>query len=78
MTTVYELTAQQIKEIATQFFFDWYNAPGTDTLQGFDAWWEVNNDKYGFPIRKEAEESGGIAGSTPPVRPSERKKEVII
>ncbi|MDR1981504.1 MAG: hypothetical protein LBQ39_07795 [Tannerellaceae bacterium] len=46
MKTVYKLTEDQIKELATKFFFHWYNAPGANTMQGFDGWWEENKEKY--------------------------------
>jgi hypothetical protein len=43
---MYKLTEQQIKELAIKFFYDWYNSPGANTEQGFDAWWEKNKEKY--------------------------------
>jgi hypothetical protein len=46
MEIVYQLTENQIKELATRFFYDWYNSPGNNTQQGFDSWWEVNKWKY--------------------------------
>lgn len=36
----------QAKEIATGFFRWWHNAPGTNTDQGFDAWWAANKDRF--------------------------------
>lgn len=33
-------TKRAIKKIATDFFYWWYNQPGTNTQQGFDEWWE--------------------------------------
>lgn len=41
-----ELTEEDIKEIVLAFFYYWYNAPGTNTDQGFDKWWEFNKHKY--------------------------------
>lgn len=29
-----------VKEIATEFFYWWYNQPGSNTKEGFDDWWE--------------------------------------
>ena len=29
-----------IKKVATDFFYWWYNKPGTNTQAGFDEWWE--------------------------------------
>lgn len=37
-----------IRDIATEFFRDWYNAPGSNTDQGFDAWWKTNRARFGF------------------------------
>lgn len=37
-----------IKAIATKFFYDWYNSPGTNTQQGFDEWWAKNAKEFGF------------------------------
>lgn len=46
MKIIYELTEKQIKELAIRFFYDWYNSPGSNTEQGFDAWWETNKANY--------------------------------
>ena len=35
-----------IKLIAVDFFRYWYNAPGTNTEQGFDEWWSDYGDNY--------------------------------
>lgn len=36
----HRLGADAVKEIATAFFYWWYNQPGCNTQQGFDEWWE--------------------------------------
>lgn len=46
MKIIYELTEEQIKDLATKFFYDWYNSPGSNTEQGFDAWWGTNKSNY--------------------------------
>jgi hypothetical protein len=46
MGIMYELTEEQIKELATKFFYDWHNPPGSNTEPGFDAWWEINKSSY--------------------------------
>lgn len=38
----------RIKDVATEFFYHWYNAPGNNTQQGFDDWWEINKQRFGF------------------------------
>ncbi len=30
------------KKMATDFFYWWYNQPGTNTQDGFDTWWKQN------------------------------------
>jgi len=35
-----------IKEIATEFYYYWHNAPGTNTQQGFDDWWKINRARF--------------------------------
>ena len=35
-----------LKSIATDFFREWYNAPGSNTDQGFDDWWKANRGNY--------------------------------
>lgn len=37
-----------IRDIATEFFRSWYNAPGSNTDQGFDDWWRLNKARFGF------------------------------
>lgn len=37
----------EVKDIATSFFYDWYNSPGSNTGQGFDDWWEKNKARFG-------------------------------
>lgn len=39
---------ESIRDIATEFFRTWYNAPGTNTDQGFDSWWKLNRARFGF------------------------------
>lgn len=39
---IYLLKESEIKELATKFFYDWYNSSGTNTEQGFDEWWNKN------------------------------------
>lgn len=43
------------KDIATEFFYHWYNAQGSNTVQGFDEWWELNRER--FVQRKYKEQS---------------------
>jgi len=35
-----------LKEVATEFYYFWHNAPGTNTQQGFDDWWEINRARF--------------------------------
>ena len=37
-----------VSNIATEFFRYWFNAPGSNTDQGFNDWWEINKSKFGF------------------------------
>lgn len=39
---------ETIRDIATEFFRSWYNAPGSNTDQGFDEWWKLNKVRFGF------------------------------
>lgn len=56
MDHLYVLNENQIKELATHFFYDWYNSPGSNTEQGFDAWWKLNKGKYQNPIQRAIDE----------------------
>jgi len=38
-------TDVQVRTIATEFFYWWYNAKGTNTEQAFDDWWKLNKQK---------------------------------
>jgi hypothetical protein len=31
---------ERAKLQCTEFFYWWHNKPGSNTLQGFDEWWE--------------------------------------
>lgn len=42
------ITEETIRDVATEFFYSWYNSPGTNTLQGFDDWWKLNAARFGF------------------------------
>lgn len=33
------------RELATDFFYWWYNQPGTNTVQGFEAWKKTEQGK---------------------------------
>lgn len=53
MTVVGELSCDArimnedlIKDIATEFYHSWHNSPGTNTSQGFDAWWNINKRRF--------------------------------
>ena len=35
------ITKPEAKKLATDFFFWWWNQPGTNTMSGFDDWWEL-------------------------------------
>ena len=39
---------ETIRDIATEFFRAWYNAPGSNTDQGFEDWWKLNKARFGF------------------------------
>lgn len=41
-------TASDVAKIATDFFYYWYNAKGTNTMQGFSDWWKENENVYKF------------------------------
>lgn len=41
-----KMSDKTIKELSTTFFRHWWNAPGNNTEQGFDAWWKKNKTKY--------------------------------
>lgn len=34
-----DIDKETAREIATKFFYWWYNQPGANTQQGFDKWW---------------------------------------
>ena len=40
---VYETLA---KDIATEFYYHWHNAPGANTADGFDDWWKLNKARF--------------------------------
>lgn len=40
------LNKSALKLIATQFYFWWAHQPGTNTYQGFDAWWEAEGERF--------------------------------
>jgi len=44
-----------IKQIATDFFFKWYNSPGQNTSEGFDKWWEKHKSDYPNTSNKDTE-----------------------
>lgn len=33
------------KDIAVKFYYWWHNQPGTNTEQGFEAWWKLKTDE---------------------------------
>lgn len=35
-----------IGRIAIDFFQHWFNAPGKDTQEGFNQWWDTNKTNY--------------------------------
>ncbi len=43
--TFEEKRLKYVKEFATQFFFYWYNQPGSNTLQGYDAFIQTEKGK---------------------------------
>lgn len=47
ITITSKVNGEKIKDIATEFFRHWYNYPGTNTDQGFDSWWEINEERFG-------------------------------
>lgn len=46
-----KLYQQHFKTIATSFFYWWYNAPGKNTSEGYDAWAE--NSEQGKELIQE-------------------------
>jgi hypothetical protein len=34
------------KHMSVRFFYDWYNAKGNNTEQGFDDWWEKSGKPH--------------------------------
>lgn len=37
-----------IKDIVTEFYYHWHNSGGTNTADGFDDWWKLNRERFGF------------------------------
>lgn len=38
-------TEEEVKSIATKFFYHWYNVGGTNTEEGFDKWFNTIKKK---------------------------------
>lgn len=38
-------TEEEVARIAKDFFYHWYNAPGQNTEEGFNKWFETNKKK---------------------------------
>ena len=36
---------EELKRLCTDFFYWWYNQPGSNTQQGFDEWWEKTQEQ---------------------------------
>ena len=46
------LDKEQAKTIATNFYYWWHNQPGTNTLDGFDEWWETIGSSLPTPPKE--------------------------
>jgi len=49
LKTIKEIESKKddlIKDIATEFFYHWFNTSGTNTAQGFDDWWKINKARF--------------------------------
>ena len=36
---------EEVRKIATDFFYHWWNTEGINTLEGFDEWWKEYKKK---------------------------------
>lgn len=41
-----KLMESLFKDVATEFYRDWHNSPGTNTDQGFEDWWKRNSTRF--------------------------------
>ena len=41
-----KVSAEQLRQVAVEFYYHWHNMQGTNTAKGFDDWWKVNADKF--------------------------------
>lgn len=50
---------EALKEVATRFCYWWYNQPGTNTEQGFEDWWKLQERcvECGARTKEDAETS---------------------